>query len=430
MKWKSVNSLKNAINQFLIQENGTIAILSGLIFVILIGFAALAIDVGVWYSEKRQLQFAADAGAVGGAIALKTTGKSTMTTYATNDINLNNCSSGNSCSIVINNPPTSGGSAGNVGAVEVLLTKPADMFLANLFLGSTPTLGARSVAGNQVTNNCVVTLNKTGTDINVKGGGTVVSPNCGLYSNSSDSKSVNVTGGGSITTNTVSTVGNVSTSGGGTINASTGTITGAGALSDPYSSIQMPTTPAGCTQTNFQVSSGTQTISPGVYCGGIKLVSGVTLNMNPGVYFMVDTGSGGGSAGNFIAAAQSTINATAGVTIVMTSSAGSTNYGTVTINAGAVTNMSAPTTGSTAGILFFGDRNSSGLTQSFTGGLTQTLNGALYFSTNDVAYSGQSSLAGNPCFQIVSSTVTFTGGSALGNGCPTVASGATLLLEE
>jgi hypothetical protein len=143
--------------------------------------------------------------------------------------------------------------------------------------------------------------------------------------------------------------------------------------------------------------------------------------MSPGVYFM--------DRGNFDIGAQSILNA-AGVTIVMTSSTGS-SYGDVTINAGATTTMSAPTTGATSGILFFGDRNSSGKTENFTGGVKQVLDGILYFPTNDVSYAGQASITGNPCFEIVSSTVAFTGGSAMGNGCPAIAGGgSTKLLEE
>lgn len=420
MKRKIVERIKRKINTLFVQENGTVAILSGLVFLILIGFAALAIDASVWYSAKRQLQFAADAGAMGGALALKTTGVGTINSYATNDIHLNNCTAGNNCTIVaINHPPTSGSSAGNTGAVEVLLSKPADMFLAGLFLGSAPTIHVRSVAGNLPTNNCVVALKGTGIGINVKGGGTVTSLSCGVYANSTANNAINVTGGGSITTNTVGAVGGTSTSGGGTITATSGVTTGAAPLADPYASVQMPTSPGGCTQTNFQVNNAAQTINPGVYCGGIKLVSSAILTMNPGTYFL--------DKGDFDASGQSTINAN-GVTIVMTSSTGS-NYGSVNFNAGLTTNMSAPTTGSTAGFLFFGDRNSSGKTEKFDGGSTQLLNGILYFPTNDVDYSGQAGIGGNPCFQIVSSTITFTGGSLLGNGCPSTSLGTTQLLE-
>lgn len=410
-------SLKNKLRKLFRKEDGAIAILSGLIFVLVIGFAALAVDASIWYSEKRQLQFAADAGAAGGAIALKVTGKSTINTYATNDINLNGCTSGSGCTIVaINNPPTSGPSAGNTGAVEVLLSKPAGFYLSGLFLPTAPTLHVRSVAGNKPTNNCVIALTNSGIGVNVKGGAAVVSPNCGVYSNSTSSKSINVVGGGSITTNNVNAVGGINTSGGGTI---VGTqATGASPTSDPYASIQMPTF-SGCAQTNFQVNNSAQTINPGVYCGGIKLVSAANLTMNPGVYFM--------DRGDFDASGQSTITAN-GVTIIMTSSTGS-NYGTVTLNAGMTANMTPPTTGTTAGILFFGDRNSSGQNEKFAGGAAQVLSGALYFPTNDVEYNGQSGVTGNPCFQIVASTVTFVGGSLLGNGCATTSLGSTQLLE-
>lgn len=44
-----------------------------------------------------------------------------------------------------------------------------------------------------------------------------------------------------------------------------------------------------------------------------------------------------------------------GVTLVFTSSGN--NYASATINGGATVNLTAPATGSTAGIVLFGDRN-------------------------------------------------------------------------
>lgn len=418
-------NLKNKLRILLSKEEGAVAILSGLVIVLLIGFAALAIDVSLWYSEKRELQFAADAGAAGGAIALATTGKSTITTYATNDIALNNCTGANSCTIVaINNPPTSGTSAGNTNAVEVILSKPANQYLSKIFLGAAPTLHARAVAGAKANNNCVVALASSGIGVNVKGGGSIVSPNCGVYANSTASNAINVVGGGSITTSNVNVVGGTNTSGGGTINATGGIVTGSAPVSDPFGSITMPTPSSSCTQTGLTLINQTLTINQGTYCGGITLKSGSSLTLNPGLYFLVQSGNNPASAGSFTIDSSSTVNAT-GVTIVMTTIGGSTNYGTVAIPAQATVNMSAPTTGATSGIpgiLFFGDRNSSGLTESFTGGTNQVLNGALYFPTNNVNYSGAAAIAGNPCFEIVSNTVTFTGGSVLGNGCPSTTS--------
>lgn len=413
--------LKSVWSNFFEEETGAIAILAGLLFVIVLGFSALVIDASFWYSERRQLQLAADAGAVGGAIAYKTTGKTSVTTYATNDIQSNNCTSGNNCTIVaINNPPTSGPNTGNSSAVEVILSKPGDVFLSQLFLPNAPILHARAVAGNKPSNYCIISLASSGMGVNVKGGANVTSPNCGVYSNSPADNSVNLVGNSLLSTSVVSTVGNINTSGGGTLATTQGTITGASAVPDPYASVVMPTF-SGCAKNNYKLNNSSDTINPGVFCGGINLISGANLTMNPGVYFM--------DGGDFSVSSQATINAT-GVTIIMTSSTGS-GYGSVTISGGSTVNMSAMTTGPTAGILFFGDRKSSGLSEKFTGGSGQVLSGALYFPTNDINYNGNVGVSGNPCFQLVGYTTTFTGSSTLGNGCSLSSSngGITQLLE-
>ncbi|MBA3813197.1 MAG: hypothetical protein H0X26_01690 [Alphaproteobacteria bacterium] len=414
MKIYLINQFKSKIRKFFVQEQGVVAIITGLVLVLIIGFAALAIDASIWYSQKRQLQFAADAGAVGGAIALQTTGQSTVNAYATNDININNCTGANNCTIVaINNPPASGPNAGSTKAVEVLLSQAANSYLSQLFL-SNPTLHVRAVATGTPASNCIVGLSKSGIAIDVKGGGSIVSPNCGVYSNSSAGNAVNVAGGGTITTTQVNTVGGVS---GGGITATNGIITGASPVTDPLGSLQMPSF-SGCSQNNFSLNGGAQTISPGVYCGGIKLVSTANLTMSPGIYFM--------DRGDFSASSQSNITAN-GVTIIMTSSTGS-GYGAVKLTAGLTSNMSAPSSGPTAGILFFGDRNSSGISENFAGGVGQILSGSLYFPTNDIKYSGKAGASGNPCFQVIANTITVVGNATLGNNCP-VTTGSIQLVE-
>ena len=45
-------------------ERGAVAIIVALLMVVLIGFAALAVDISAMWAEKRQLQNGADAGAL------------------------------------------------------------------------------------------------------------------------------------------------------------------------------------------------------------------------------------------------------------------------------------------------------------------------------------------------------------------------------
>lgn len=47
-------------------DGGAIAVTFALVFLVLVAFAALAVDVGFWYTAKRQLQSAADASALAG----------------------------------------------------------------------------------------------------------------------------------------------------------------------------------------------------------------------------------------------------------------------------------------------------------------------------------------------------------------------------
>ncbi|HEY3317887.1 MAG TPA: pilus assembly protein TadG-related protein [Coriobacteriia bacterium] len=55
-------------------DEGAVAIIVVILFVVFLGLAALAIDVGYYYNVRRQLQAAADAGALAGAMELKMSG--------------------------------------------------------------------------------------------------------------------------------------------------------------------------------------------------------------------------------------------------------------------------------------------------------------------------------------------------------------------
>ncbi len=113
---------------------------------------------------------------------------------------------------------------------------------------------------------------------------------------------------------------------------------------------------------------------------------------------------------------QSTLTATGGTTIVLTSRTGS-GYPTASIAGGATLSITAPTSGATAGLAFFQDRNAptSG-TNSLTGGDTQTIVGAIYFPNQNVTYAGGST-GGSTCTQLVAYTLKFSGNSTFNSNC-------------
>ena len=103
-------------------------------------------------------------------------------------------------------------------------------------------------------------------------------------------------------------------------------------------------------------------------------------------------------------------------------------------NGGNIT-LSAPTTGQTAGILFFGDRNApSSNTNVLSGFTTANLQGAIYFPTQTMQY-GSSAGTITGCQQLIAwhvddniNNLPFNG-TCTGTGMKTIGASSTLLVE-
>jgi hypothetical protein len=129
--------------------------------------------------------------------------------------------------------------------------------------------------------------------------------------------------------------------------------------------------------------------------------------MNPGTYYV--------DRGKFSVSGGSAVRGT-GITIVLTSSTGS-NYATVDISGSSTVNLTAPSSGTLSGIVFYGDRNTpTGTKYVFSGGTTQQITGAVYFPKGAITWSGGSSASSN-CTQIIGDTINFSGSSNLALNC-------------
>lgn len=430
--------LSEKLRRLFAKDKGAVAIITALLITTFVGFAALTIDVGVWHSQKRELQTAADAGAVGGVLALAKVGAASINSYANRDLALNGCTSGPSCNVTINHPPTSGVKAGDSSSVEVILTKPASLYLSGLFLGTPPTIYARAVAGQNSGPACMILLGTSGTDLDINGSNQITATNCGIQINSSSTGALFMSGASArLTTTSVNVVG-TATGNLGNIVPSSGLHQGSSSLADPYASLASVTlTPGACTQTNYTIKNKTQTISPGTYCGGITAQSGANLTMSPGVYYLVNNGGGSSptNAGNFSVTSNANVTGT-GVTIILMTTGGSTNYGSVSMSGNGIVTLTAPTTtaglpaGLPAGILFYG-RQTTG-TDTFSGGGTLNMNGVLYFPNDTLNFSGNPTVSGlSSCNHIVAQRITMSGTANInmGNGCQTPGFGGFRLFE-
>jgi hypothetical protein len=275
-------------------------------------------------------------------------------------------------------------------------------------------VSARAVAtvGNGA-GSCALELDTSiTTGVQISNGATVNMNQCGLSVNATGGSALSVTGAATLNASTVVVSGDANVSNGGIVNVATPIKTGQPATSNPYSNVQVPAF-SGCKYGSaghpltLKWSASVQTLKPdGVYCGGLAMGNGAQVVMTPGVYII--------KGGTFDIGGGITLNG-AGVTIVLTGSG--SDYANVSIGNGANITLSAPTSGATAGLLFFQDPNAphSGAND-FEGGTQLVMTGALYFPSQSVTYSNGTT-SSSPCTQLVAWRIVFKGGASFNSSC-------------
>jgi hypothetical protein len=93
-----------------------------------------------------------------------------------------------------------------------------------------------------------------------------------------------------------------------------------------------------------------------------------------------------------------------------------TNGAHVVINGGATIDLSAPTSGPYAGLLFFGRRSGASVDHVLNGSAASRFTGAIYMPNDRLEMRG-SNTAGAGCTQIVARTIDFRGNSGMGMDC-------------
>jgi len=409
--------------RFIEDRDGVSAILVGLCLSAMLGGAGLAVDIGLWYADRRAAQGAADAAAYSAAVDYSNS-TSPSVAFSTASARAVAAQYGftngtNGVTVTVNSPPTSGNyTAASYYAFEVIITKPETLFFSKLFISSA-SIKARAVAIPTTAGEyCMEILNTTAgasnVNLNASNGATINMPKCGIADNGPGSCAMTLSGGADLTMKSLSVVGNYCTSNGASVSVTGTKTTGAAAVADPYASVSLSsveastsTTISNCNHTNASYTSGSNTLSPGVYCGGLNISNGATATMSPGVYYVVGN--------TFTLGGGSTVTAD-GVTIILTGSG--SNYATAQIANGVTFNLTAPTTGSTAGIAMWADSASPTTSNtSLAGGANFNITGALYFPTQQVSFSNGAS-NNTSCLQLIAYDVTFSGsGTFSDTGC-------------
>jgi hypothetical protein len=173
-------------------------------------------------------------------------------------------------------------------------------------------------------------------------------------------------------------------------------------VADPFASLPSPTVSA-CSGGNYTAwQASPYSLGPGSYCG-MTIGNGMGANLTGGTYII--------DGGTFSISGGSTVTASSGVMIYLT------NGATVSISNGANVTLSAESSGSYQGILFYQDRSmSSPGGSSFQGGANMHLSGSLYFPHAALTFDNGNNAQTQA---VVASSITFAGGATFNNGTPT-----------
>lgn len=453
-----IRSIYRGASRLVSDTRGATLAVMAITMATLIGFAGLGVETGLWFSEKRHYQTAADAGAIAGAFQLAAkasfgpAGPSTSTTSSCTSVTTicgaavteatnNGYTTGNSNAITVSEGTWSGGvftaTTSSPNAVQVVITEPKNSLLAVTYEPSV-TIGVSAVAKVDTSfgHPCMLALDtnvstKQNPGILFQGSVNMNIAPCAIASNTPGPDSILFQGGSSDTINAGAIYGTGAITDTGTPNitlpAGQIPVSGAPPIPDPYSSQTI--SPSGPSQT---VSGNT--LSPGIYQGGITLSGGGPYTMSAGTYYVSD--------GDFTVK-NATVTGT-DVTIVLTTNDNKPNQiGAVQIQANAAGNLSAPDVGtdtSTAtypGFLFIQDRRASPAgsttnckspTDLYDSNATMNFAGTIYTPSQPWCINGNPGIVtGTNCLQWVGWELLFQGNPAVADsGCPASTKGSEI----
>jgi Flp pilus assembly protein TadG len=425
------------------------------------GTVAVGVETGQLYRTKRQMQGAADAAALAGAIDKVNGGTNTSATAAAlYEAQRNGFQNGvGGVTVTVNAPPTSGANVSTTNAVEVIVAKPSKFALAKVLssaLGNSFTMTSRSVAAQS----SVTSTSTTTTTTNVSsldGCLMALTPaaeqgvsfsnfnnftsDCMIYSNgtstgtTSSTASIYIGSFNHVTVKGLYSRGAITTTNPVTYNPSGGSAQSnqATAIVDPYASLPTPS-PGTCSQTNFNRSSmSSLTVSPGTYCGGMTISSINNVYFTPGIYYVANGDLYITSVNNVTCPTCTTNN---GVSIVLTQTTGNNaDIGGVRISSDNNIQLNAPSASQAspplyAGVLFYQDRRATTGTMSSTSKIftisslnTVTMTGAIYFPNNriDISSINNSGSTTNGCTVWIGRYIKFSSyNNNYVNGCAAI----------
>ena len=426
-------------------RRGYVAVVVAIALPVLIGFAGLGVDTGLWYTMKRQNQSAADFAATSAAYEVIAGNTANLTAAATEAARQNGW---------VNNPSPPPGltpitvtypynDANITSGVRVILQQRQNSVfagIANVKIETRAVAAARTLGPA-----CITALAPTGIGISVIGSANINTPNCTLVALSNAADAIFMQGGNNarITALTLVTAGQLTMTGNPVLTLSQPAQFGAppSELVNPYAPNGAGNCPGTPCLTHAFLTTGLATapactgsplIGNCVIAGGM-LIKNQTVNLSPGTYWVTD--------GDLIIGPNGVLECTAcngslGVTIIFTTKQANGTIGTLLMNANAKLNsLNAPNSGTFSGLFFVQD-TVAGATYTAAGTMQGgpnanfTATGLIYFPHTNMVFQGTPTLATNGCLVLVANTIILHGNPTLAAaGCTAAGLGSVPTIQ-
>jgi hypothetical protein len=369
--------MQNLVQRFAENRSGAVLIKFAVLIPVVFTSVAMAIDYGSSAKRWSTLQQAADAAALGTIKQLTLVNQDPKSIEsAARDMVLANLSGSDNVSVQARMI------AGHTLEVQVgeRIINPFGKFLNY----PKTDLQVTAVARISTSKLCLLALEqKESGSISLKKNARITGLQCSFYSNSKDRHGIKAEDFAEVDAELVCSAGGIDGKHG---HFRRQPLSDCPAMSDPLAGRRPPTF-GGCDYNKTEIKGGFRTLSPGVYCGGLKITSGASVTLKEGVYIIqggklvVDQGASltGRHVGFYLAGKESSFEFGYASSISLT----------------------APLTGVMASLLFFDDRDGKWDKHRIYSNDARTLLGTIYLPNGSLYIDSKKPIADKSAYTIL-----------------------------
>ena len=331
-----IRGLLGRLSSFARNRSGNVAIAFAVIAPAVLMAGGSGVDYARVIAAKSALQTVADGAALAGAQSLRLSGATQSSVQqVTTGFVASHVAVGAPSVTTAATLPTS-----NVVAVQLDQTVPA--LVSNMIgvVNTHITVKAQARLAGTALPTCMVALNASSSQAASFDTATLNAQGCLIYSGSSAADAVSVTNGAKVSAGKTCSHGGVRVDGASTVAPAANT--DCPALPDPLATRAQPLVGA-CNFNNIKITSGSTSLTPGVYCGGLQVTGNASVTLLAGTYIIKD--------GSLLVKAGSSLSGV-DVSIFLTG-----DDATLQVENKSAISLSAPSVGAMAGMLIFEDRS-------------------------------------------------------------------------